>query len=302
MENKRQRRSAKFFLWLAIGLMLLCMFAIVVSAISNQMMPTESVVKDRLSEAEKARLAEFFHLRDTLGDQTWPGWGKIATPVLLYNEDFVFLAGYPNPPDGWLTIPGEEQVGGAWTVVPSDLFLGNPYYYQPLPESGEKPQAFTVKIGERWAASMTTKEWMAIALPQQMRERMSPLIEPIFPFFLLPKLFVGDSDHFISLIVHESFHAFQGTEAPERLYAAEQVVREVTAYPWEDELLQAGWREELNLLESAVRAESLSETAKLAGAFLVQREQRRASTGLTPQEINYERQREWSELSCQSFP
>ena len=284
-------------IFISIGLAALFIILIMASALSNTRLPAHSQTVDRLSDLEKARLAEFFHVRQTLGSAVWPGWGKAEIPVVVYNETYAFLVGYPasNPPDGWVKLPQNEQQGGPWEPVPGDTFNGQVYYCQHLPESGETPQAFTVRIGAYWAASLTTKEWMAISLTNQLRQDLLAPLRPIFPYRLAIRLLIGSSDLYVTLVAHESFHAYQGTVAPERLAAAETAVRQENNYPWDNADLQAVWQTELNLLQAALAADSEGETAVLTQQFLQQRRQRRQAFGLEGKLADYERQREWLE-------
>ncbi len=296
MTENRKRPKRRLALIVSGGLLGLCLLILAATAVINQTMPTHSAVLDQLSAAEKARVTEFFHLRQTVGDAVWPGWGQADNPVVVYNEATAFLIGYPDPPDGWLTVPDGSAQGGPWRLTPDEMPDGTPYYRQPLPASGETPQAFTVQIGPRWAASLTTYEWMQIELPNQLRQDLPPGIRQVFPYFLVSRVFVDSSDWYISLIAHEAFHAYQGTIAPERVTAAEMALRQAgRAYPWENEGLQTAWQEELDLLITAVRTEDAAATAVLAQQFLAQRQQRRQNANLSPAEIDYERQREWLE-------
>jgi hypothetical protein len=278
------------------GLLVLCVVLAGISALVNRNLPTESVVVDRLSAAEKARLAEFIQVRQQVGDAVWPEWDTAVIPIVIYNEAYAFLLGYANPPDGWVKVPQDEMRGGAWELVPDDSFAGEPYYRQRLPAGGEIPEAFTVKIGDRWAASMPTMEWMEIGLANQFRDNLPPFLEPIFPYTIVTDLFLRGSDGYISLVAHESFHAFQGSMAADRLAAAETAVFPAESnYPWTDETLQAAWQAELDLLAAAVDAHTDVEALDLARQFVDQRAQRRQESGLDNALIDYERQREWLE-------
>ncbi len=282
---------------MSVGIILFPIVIGIVSAISNSGLPTHSQVVAQLNDQEKARLTEFFHLRQTLGDAAWPEWGEAAIPVIVYNESYAFLVGYPdpNPPDGWVKVPQNELQGGPWEPVPDDTFDGRVYYRQRLPVSGETPQAFTVRVGEHWAASLQTKEWMAISLTNQLRADLPAPLAPIFPYRLAVRLLSGGSDLYVALLAHESFHAYQGVVAPERLAAAETAVHQENNYPWDAAGLQAAWQTELDLLRAALATKSEAETADLAQQFLNQRQQRRQEFGLDGKLADYERQREWLE-------
>ena len=64
-------------------------------------------------------------------------------------------------------------------------------------------------------------------------------------------------------------------------------------YPWDDDALRSAWQTELDLLAAALRTESDSDASGAIREFLELRDQRRAM--LTPEQIDYERQREWTE-------
>lgn len=279
-----------------LGLLAVCLVLVGISALLNRNRPTHSEIVDRLSEAEKARLAEFFQVRQQLGDKVWPGWDTAVIPVIVYNESYAFLLGSPDPPDGWLKVPQNEPRGGPWELVADDTFNGEPYYHQRLPADGTTPQAFTVRVGDQWAASMTTKEWMEISLANQFESELPAFLVPIFPYGLANNLFIRGSDGYIAALAHESFHAYQGIVAPERLAAAETAVtRTESTYPWDEATLQEAWQTELDLLAAALEAETESEMMTLAQQFLDQRQARREAAKLSPAQANYEMQREWLE-------
>ena len=289
-------KGVRLVIRVVLGLVAVCLILAGVSAFFNRNLPAQSAIVDQLSEAEKARLTEVFQVRQQLGEAVWPGWETADIPVIVYNEAYAFLLGYPNPPDGWLKVPQNEQRGGAWEPVPDDLFDGASYYRQQLPVNGQTPQAFTVRVGEQWVASMHTKEWMEIGLANKFQEELPPFLIPIFPYQFAVGLFLRGSDGYISLVAHESFHAYQGIVVPERLAAAETAVsRSESNYPWTDTAFQEAWQIELDLLAEAVQAETDAEMADLVRQFLAQRALRRQETALDNQLVDYERQREWLE-------
>ena len=291
-------RLKKWLLRVILGIFILFCFATAMLAFSNRRLPTASTQVATLSEGEKNLLAEVIQLRQQLGENVWSGWEQGTIPIIVYNEAYAFLLDYPHPPPpaGWVNVSNNEPYGGVWEAVPNEQFNGEPYYRQRLPVSGETPQAFTVRVGEQWVASMHTKEWMTISLHNQFRNGLPSFLKPIFPYRMVTGLFLRGSDGYISAIVHESFHAYQGTVAPDRLGAAETAVSSSESrYPWEDDALQAAWQTELDLLATAVQAKSDAELIELTQQFLAQRAQRRLEAGLDNRLAEYEQQREWLE-------
>jgi hypothetical protein len=278
------------------GLALLCVLAAAAAALSNIGLPDHSPVIDRLSPDDKVRLAEIRHLRTSLGDQVWPGWAEADIPIILYNEEYAFLIGLPDPPAGWTPVPGTEPMGVPWEPVPDDQFEGRPYYRQRLASQDANPQAFTVRVGDRWVASMATKPWFEISLRRRFQDELPGFIRPIFPYRLAVHLFIGRAEAYIGGVEHESFHAFQGIAATDKLEKAERALRTYQdRYPWDAPRLEELWQTELDLLADAVRAESDDQAAGLTRQFLAQRQERRQQLGLSPVLVGYERQREWVE-------
>jgi hypothetical protein len=280
-----------------VGVVLLLLLVLIgASALSNLFLPGRSQLLDRLPALEKARVAEAIHLRQTLGSSIWPGWGEAAIPVIVYNEEYAFLVGYPDPPDGWVKVPQNLQRGGPWEEVPGDTFEGQTYYRQKLPGQGVTPEAFAVLVGDRWAAGMPAREWFVIGLGEQISESLPGPLAAVLPYRLLGRILAGSSDQYVTLVLHESFHAYQGIKTPARLAASENASRlQESNYPWDDPALQESWQAELNLLADAARAASDEQARDLARRFLARRDDRRTTSNLPPALVNYEQQREWLE-------
>lgn len=287
--------------WRQVGLILIgipscCLLLAGGLALSNLRLPKHSFPVETLSDADKARLAEFQHLRTTLGDAVWPGWGHTDIPVILYNEKYAFLVGDPNPADGWIKVPAGSQQGVSWELTASDDFFGIPYHRQELPDPEVTPEAFTVKVGDRWVASLTTLDWFKIEMRENIRNDLPAFLHPIFPYDLFLKQLVSGSDQYVSLIAHEAFHAFQGAQTPGKLAASEFASFEFEKqYPWSNADLQEDWQTELELLKQALRSTDESELRLLVGQFLNLRLERREQAGMSGDLIAYEQQREWLE-------
>src|SRR6266511_2021363 len=102
----------------------------------------------KLTVLDKSEIEEFFNLQMQLGDSVWPAFGRTDIPVILFNEEWAFLVGCKNPPDGWKKVPNMSQRGKKWELVPNDKIFGQSYYCQRL-DSSIIPEAFTVKVGKK---------------------------------------------------------------------------------------------------------------------------------------------------------
>ena len=289
----------RIFIFILLGIFSLCIVLTGFSLLSNLILPAQTSKPGQLSTLDKARLSEAFHLRSALGDSLWTGWGQANIPVIVYNEQYAFLVGYPDPPDGWVKVPSNASKGGPWEVVPNDTFNGQTYYRQRLLDPNASPQSFVVRIGDRWVASLAGRDWMEIGLGNQFKEQLPAFIQPIIPYRMAGRLFLssaGGKDWYILGILHESFHAFEGILNPSSLYAAESIYNQnIDRYPLDNEALRGDWEVELNLLFDAVQAKTDSETRQLARQFLDQRQKRRLTAKLDADLVKLEQLKEWEE-------
>jgi hypothetical protein len=283
--------AGRFLIWMSGGLIVL----LFISVIYNLTLPEKSKLTEILPEVEKVRLAEAMHLQRTLGDSVWPGWSRVPIPFMVYNEKYVFIVDYPDPPEGWFRIPGDQFRGKQWEIVPDDIFLGKTYYRQHLPDKNITPECFTVKVGDSWVATMQTYEYAEIEFYGGFRQDLPKFMAAVFPFKIFWKMLMGSSDKYIGALTHESFHAFQGTVSPQRLEKSQKLAGLADNYPWDDSLNIKGWKEEIGLLIHAYRSVSDSEAVYFTGRFLTKRNERRSNAGLHPEMVNYEREREWLE-------
>ncbi len=296
MKTKPKNRFRSCSVTVFLILCGLCILLFGISAVSNLLLPSRAVNTEVLTDLEKARLAEAIHLRQTLGESVWPGFGEANIPIIIYNKQYAFLVGIKNPESGWTKVPVNEQRGGPWEVVPDDTFEGKPYYRQSLSDLNVTPEAFTVLVGNQWVASITTRDWTEIGLVEPILEDFPSWLHPILPYKLFIRVMLGDSDRYISLIQHESFHAFEGETAYAVLEAAENANHNYgEIYPWDSSELQEDWKTEIDFLVEAVRSSSEEETVELVRQFLAQREQRRSNNGLSAGMVDYERLRELEE-------
>ena len=272
--------------WVFISILILLAVSSSAIVLHNVTIPEATPDPERLSSEEKARLNEVAHLRAEIGNEVWPGWGDSDIPTLLYNEKYAFLTGMDNPAEGWFRVPYSGKEGGKWEYVPDQG-----YYRQELPATGETPQAFIVKVGEEYAASMTTKEWTGIQLMNMIKADVPWFVAPFIPYGLVINQF--NSDWHISGILHESFHAYQAQVNYERLKQAELAAQREQTYLWDDESFRALWKKERSLLAAALQEDDRAKRSDLIADWWKVRTERRQK--LPADLIEYEKEREWLE-------
>jgi hypothetical protein len=208
-----------------------------------------------LGPADKAELAEILRLKVELGDQVWPGLSRFVVLLIFYNERYEFLVGEANPPS-------------PWEVVRSGSFQGQPYFRR----AAEKSQSFAVAVGARWAGCLGTLEHMNSRIPFRLSREFH-----------------------VVLALHEVFHAFQATLAPQRFAKAISVYKSEDKYPSHDPQFSSAWNREGEALSEALRATEEAAVSGLVKRFLDAREARRSQVMLDPELISYECELEWLE-------
>ena len=290
------RRPLKIILGIVLGLSVLCLGAVLLFYLTNQSLPTHSKDPAVFSDEDQNLFYEANHLRHELGAQVWPGWEKAKyIPFVAYNEAYAFLIGMVDPPAGWIQPGKAEAKGATWEQAPGTNANPAGYYRQPVADAPRTIGAFTVRIGDTWAASLPTYEDYQVEFFNGMRQQLPPVIRDVFPFALTRNTLLGGTDRYITVQLHEAFHAFQSTEAPNRLLIAEASVRLEASYPWDDQTSEQAWQNETSLLKKALKTTSTDELKSYTRQFLAQRQERRKTTSLSPAFVDFERQREWLE-------
>lgn len=293
MENLKKgfRIFSKGLKWLLGFLIVL----IGVSAIYNTTISSSSSVTEKLTTPQKAYVAEYFNLQKEVMSDIWPDYDGIIIPVIVYNEEYAFLVGLDNPDPGWIKMPSNEHRGNEWKVVENDVFKGEPYYRQRLPDPDITPENFTVKVGSNWVSTMQTREFAEVSFYSGFKRELPPGINLIFPYKIFWNLIMGEAESYTSGLIHEAFHGFQGRIALEKFSKAEFFAGKSNEYPWYLEINSAGWKDEAKLLMNAYTSENDMDAYRFIKEYLNVRDKRRKSAGLTEEMIEYEKNREWLE-------
>jgi len=276
--HQKQSRARKIIIITTLSLIGLCLLAVGTSWITNQFLPTDDEKSNEMSRQDIARAEEALNLMGELGSQTWTGLGD-NLPLIIWNDTYAFL------------VNAEKQLEG-WDVLDSTEINNLPVYIQ---ENEANYQAFAeVLPNGRYAGSMATKDAVNIGFVEMFRENLPPVINQIFPY----QLILLSTDHYITALVHETFHAYQAENYPARFQDAEKAYASTDAYESRFPEMSESWQQEIQLLQDAVDAEDLTEKKALAQAFLDAREQRRSDMDLSSTLMRYEKRFEWLEGSA----
>ncbi len=246
-----------------------------------------------LSEADKALLTEALHLRRSLGEAIWPGFAGADIPVLVYDEEYVYLLEYTTPPDGWTAMTG-GTLPGPWQTTPADTFRGGAYYRLRLSVARESLAAPAAMVGARWAAMVPARTPNPHGTASGLSGRLPPLLDAMVSSASNPDLALGATDAAISRAIRQAFYAFQAQAGGSRLSAATQLAQDKQAtVAYAAPNVRDGRRAELSILAEAVRVPSDAVAELRACRFVEERRRRRTATGDAM--AAYEREREWAE-------
>jgi hypothetical protein len=270
----RLKPTLKGLIYFAAGGLLSLVILGFVVYISNRNLPTGPDVKDHLPTLDKVRLEETYHLKATLGEALWSGWGNMEAPVLLWHKENSFLFGVEDPPPGWDRVSGDE-------------YQGAPYFSNP----GYDPENFATYIDGGWIASMATKGETDRFMQDVFREVLPDPIENFFPYRLL----ILNTEIQISGVLHESFHVYQAIQSPKNFTRTQAAIENADRY-WDiDEGMESSWAEEMELLIDAATSQEEREIRSLTHQFLRVRDARRIDHNLTPDLVSFETGTEWLE-------
>lgn len=276
-EQKPKKRNR----WISIfisSLLGLCLLTAGISFISNQFLPKASSTPDKLSQEDLFRAEETLNLMDYLGDQTWPGLDG-SIPLLLFNDSHAFLINSQENLEDWRLLEGAQ--------------VNNLPVYVQVKERNY--QAFTEPLANgQYAGSMTTKNATNVGFINLFKQDLPPVISQVFPY----RLMLLSTDHYITALVHESFHVYQAENYPERFEDAEKAYRSTEAYENLYPEMGEAWETEVQFLIDAVVEKDPSKQIELVRSFLNTREQRRNDVNLSEAFKLYEKRFEWLEGSA----
>ena len=229
---------------------------------------------DTLSASERRVVAEARRLKAAYGGRVWPGLARADLPVVLYNDRWEFLVGWPaSAPEGW------ERAG-------SGELLDAPVWRR----RDRDPRPFVVEVEDRWAARYPVPRVLERRHVLRARRDMDPLSAALIPV----SLSTVPTDLYLARLLDVTFHAFQATRSEERFSGAVRIrERAAGRYPVADAGVSALWTEEGAALGRILAAEDREEACRAVETFRSIRERRRDRALLDSTLIAYERAQEW---------
>jgi len=275
--QKPKKRNQRITI-IILSLLGLCLLTVGISLISNQLLPKASSTPDQLTQEDLYRAEETLNLMTNLGEQTWPGLNS-SIPLILWNESHAFLLNSQEPLEDW-------------NMLEDAAVNKLPVYVQ---ENKSNYQAFTERLSNgRYAGSMSTKNATNIGFIKLFKNGLPPGISQVFPY----QLILLSTDQYITGLVHESFHAYQAENYPERFEDAEKAYRSTEAYENLYPEMGETWENEVQFLIDAIEEKDPSKQIELIRSFLNTRKQRRNQVNLSEAFELYEKRFEWLEGSA----
>jgi len=117
----------------------------------------QQVIPPRLTEEERALIAEAYHLWKTLGEKLWPGWTDIQAPLLYITKDYEYAIGFPPNISGFQ--PFDQSISPDKTILvrkrvfPPGLAASFPLEGVPV-----------IAIGAPTALEKSSGEWVLTAI------------------------------------------------------------------------------------------------------------------------------------------
>ncbi len=265
----------RWLVGIPLGLAILCLSAVGIIFLANQSLPDPTTLTNTLTGEDKTRAEEALHLMASLGGQAWPGLDD-SLPMILWNDAFAFL------------INAEEALPG-WERLDNQTVNGLPVYVQ---EHTANYQAFAEMLpNSQYAGSMATKDATNLEFVRLFEENLPPFLAKIFPY----RLILITSDHYITALVHETFHAYQAENYPTRFKDSEGTYQTDREYKlWFSNNSEA-WQSEMKILIDAVEETDPADQIDLVKDFLATRDERRSENRLAPSLILHEKRFEWLE-------
>lgn len=232
-------------------------------------------VNNSLTLDELQDISEAKRLKNVYGDRLFSGFSKVSMPIVSFNSGYEFLI-YDKPLDSSFKNLEKDN-----KVVRDNIYV----------RKAENPQAFAVKLGEEWAASMSTYYTFNHEVLGYM-ERDIPLnLWVLIP----PQVSTIKRDLIPCTIIHEAVHAYFGNLNEKKLNKSEESHKALKSYPYSDDQFKGSWNIEGKALYNAMNAVSLEDTIKYTKEFLNVRSARRAEINLSPDMIEAEKLIEWEE-------
>lgn len=231
---------------------------------------SKNLTLEELQDVKEAK-----RLKAIYGDKLFNGFSKASIPIIAFNNNYEFLI-------------SDNALDNSFTILENrNKIVGENIYFR----KAVNPQAFTIKTGNTWAASMSTLYTFNHEVLGYMKKDIP------FKLWLLvpPQASKIQRDLLPCTIIHEAIHAYFGNINEEKLNKSEESHKALKAYPYSNSQFNGLWNEEGKALYNAMNAKSTNETIKYTKEFLSLRSERRTEANLSSDLIEAEKLIEWEE-------
>lgn len=222
-----------------------------------------------LNNVDQNELLEVIRLKESIGDQLWPGFKEADIPIIFFNNKYEFLY-------------SKNEINSNFDLITDNIF-SNGFIYR---TEAVNSKAFAVLVEDKWAGSIGTLETINKEYFLGIRGELPPLIRSLFPY-QLAKI---NRDMHVSATLHEMFHAYQATMNSERF---NHIDSSYINYPLNNQETNELWNKEGYYLNLALNSNDVDTIKNCLKNFFEVRDNRREYISQT--EIIFEKQYEWLE-------
>lgn len=232
-------------------------------------------MNNNLTLEELQDISEAKRLTKVYGDRLFNNFSKAYIPIISFNDSYEFLI-------------SDKPLDNSFSELEKDnKIVADNIYMRKI----DNPQAFSVKVGNKWAASMSTYYTFNHKVLSYMERDIPLKLWILVP----PQISTIKRDLIPCIIIHEEVHAYFGTLNEEKLIKSEKSHEALRNYPYSDNQFKNSWNKEGEALYYAMNAVSRAETIKYTKDFLNIRYARRAEINLPSDMIEAEKLIEWEE-------
>lgn len=230
-----------------------------------------SKVNTKSAVLTKSEINDAYNIYNYLsknGDKIYKGFDGESTDLILYNEKYEFL----------LSKGKLKNNNNEWKYMEYNKKLSK-YIYR---RKANNPQAFAVKVEDRWVGSFDTHDYYNKSVLEQV------------PIFMPPQGLKADKEYYNAIVIHEMAHAYQGNLNYKRVDEDEHYDNVCSSYFGKNDFEDLIYKETV-YLEKTAKVKDDSKRKEYISKFLELRKERRENSNMSSSDIKKEQELEWLE-------